>query len=118
MAVVAVMVGRSIGVRRRQSVARNYTSSTTNRPSRHRGILGDSSDGTTIAFVARAGSKRQIRLRLLAGGAPLQITRDDTGLRAAAVGAGSEFPDLFCAVADTRSGSVRFGKSPLFGGEP
>ena len=31
----------------------------------------------TVAFVARAGSKRQIWRRLLAGGAPLQITRDD-----------------------------------------
>ena len=37
-----------------------------------------SPDGKTVAFVARAGSKRQIWLRLLAGGAPLQITRDDT----------------------------------------
>ena len=36
-----------------------------------------SPDGKTVAFVARAGSKRQIWLRLLAGGAPLQITRDD-----------------------------------------
>jgi tRNA A-37 threonylcarbamoyl transferase component Bud32 len=36
-----------------------------------------SPDGKTIAFVARAGSKRQIFVRLLAGGAPLQITRDD-----------------------------------------
>jgi eukaryotic-like serine/threonine-protein kinase len=36
-----------------------------------------SPDGKTVAFVARAGRKRQIWLRLLAGGAPLQITRDD-----------------------------------------
>jgi eukaryotic-like serine/threonine-protein kinase len=36
-----------------------------------------SPDGKTVAFVARAGSKRQIWLRLLAGGVPLQITRDD-----------------------------------------
>ena len=36
-----------------------------------------SPDGKTVAFVARAGSKRQIWVRLLAGGAPLQITRDD-----------------------------------------
>ena len=36
-----------------------------------------SPDGKTVAFVARAGGKRQIWLRLLAGGAPLQITRDD-----------------------------------------
>ncbi len=36
-----------------------------------------SPDGKTVAFVARVGSKRQIWLRLLAGGAPLQITRDD-----------------------------------------
>ncbi len=36
-----------------------------------------SPDGKTVAFVARAGSKRQIWLRLLAGGAPRQITRDD-----------------------------------------
>ena len=37
-----------------------------------------SPDGKEVAFVARAGSKRQIWRRLLAGGAPLQITRDDT----------------------------------------
>ena len=36
-----------------------------------------SPDGKTVAFVARAGRRRQIWLRLLAGGAPLQITRDD-----------------------------------------
>jgi Tol biopolymer transport system component len=36
-----------------------------------------SPDGKTVAFVARAGGKRQIWVRLLAGGAPLQITRDD-----------------------------------------
>ena len=37
-----------------------------------------SPDGRTVAFVARAGGKRQIWLRLLAGGTPLQITRDHT----------------------------------------
>ena len=37
-----------------------------------------SPDGKEVAFVARAGSKRQIWRRLLAGGAPLQVTRDDT----------------------------------------
>jgi Tol biopolymer transport system component len=36
-----------------------------------------SPDGKRVAFVARAGSKRQIWQRLLAGGPPLQITRDD-----------------------------------------
>ena len=36
-----------------------------------------SPDGKTVAFVARAGSKRQIWLRLLAGGAPRQITSND-----------------------------------------
>jgi eukaryotic-like serine/threonine-protein kinase len=36
-----------------------------------------SPDGKTVAFVARAGGKRQIWVRLLAGGAPLQITRDN-----------------------------------------
>ena len=36
-----------------------------------------SPDGKSVAFVARAGSKRQIWKRLLAGGPPLQITRDD-----------------------------------------
>jgi Tol biopolymer transport system component len=36
-----------------------------------------SPDGKTVAFVARAGGKRQIWIRLLAGGAPLQITRDE-----------------------------------------
>ena len=34
-----------------------------------------SPDGKTVAFVARANGSRQIWLRLLAGGAPLQITR-------------------------------------------
>ena len=37
-----------------------------------------SPDGKAVAFVARAGSKRQIWQRLLAGRAPLQVTRDDT----------------------------------------
>jgi len=36
-----------------------------------------SPDGKRVAFVARAGSKRQIWQRLLGGGPPLQITRDD-----------------------------------------
>ena len=36
-----------------------------------------SPDGKTVAFGARTGGKRQIWRRLLAGGAPLQITRDD-----------------------------------------
>jgi Tol biopolymer transport system component len=36
-----------------------------------------SPDGRTVAFVARAGGKRQIWLRLLAGGTPLAITHDD-----------------------------------------
>ncbi len=37
-----------------------------------------SPDGKRVAFVARAGSKRQIWQRLLGGGPPLQITRDDS----------------------------------------
>ena len=36
-----------------------------------------SPDGKRVAFVARAGSRRQIWQRLLSGGPPLQITRDD-----------------------------------------
>ncbi|HVH26669.1 MAG TPA: protein kinase [Vicinamibacterales bacterium] len=36
-----------------------------------------SPDGKTIAFVAMAGGRRQIWIRLLAGGAALQLTRDD-----------------------------------------
>jgi Tol biopolymer transport system component len=36
-----------------------------------------SPDGRTVAFVAVAGGRRQIWVRLLAGGAPLAITRDD-----------------------------------------
>jgi Tol biopolymer transport system component len=36
-----------------------------------------SPDGKTVAFVARTGSRRQIWLRLVAGGAPRQITVDD-----------------------------------------
>src|SRR5262245_12860352 len=36
-----------------------------------------SPDGRTVAFVARAGGKRQIWLRLLAGGTPRQITDDN-----------------------------------------
>ena len=35
-----------------------------------------SPDGKFVAFVARAGGKRQIWLRVLAGGAPRQITTD------------------------------------------
>ena len=55
-----------------------------------------SPDGKTVAFVARAGSKRQIFVRLLAGGAPLQITRDDV-TTSGPVGAGLQFPYLLCA---------------------
>src|SRR5207248_9736994 len=36
-----------------------------------------SPDGKTIAFIAQAAGRRQIWIRLLAGGVPLQITRDD-----------------------------------------
>jgi eukaryotic-like serine/threonine-protein kinase len=36
-----------------------------------------SPDGKTIAFVAQAGAWRQIWIRLLAGGIPLQVTHDD-----------------------------------------
>ncbi len=36
-----------------------------------------SPDGKTVAFVAVAGTKRQIWVRLLAGGAPLALTKDD-----------------------------------------
>ena len=35
-----------------------------------------SPDGKTVAFVAQAGGQRQIWIRLLAGGSPLQITHD------------------------------------------
>ena len=37
-----------------------------------------SPDGKMVAFVALVGGRRQILIRLLAGGAPLQVTRDDT----------------------------------------
>jgi Tol biopolymer transport system component len=36
-----------------------------------------SPDGKMVAFVAVTGGRRQIWIRLLAGGAPLQVTRDD-----------------------------------------
>ncbi len=36
-----------------------------------------SPDGRAVAFVAPTGGRRQIWVRLLAGGVPLQITRDD-----------------------------------------
>jgi eukaryotic-like serine/threonine-protein kinase len=36
-----------------------------------------SPDGKTVAFVAVAGTRRQIWIRLLAGGAPLALTKDD-----------------------------------------
>ncbi|HYI92437.1 MAG TPA: protein kinase, partial [Bryobacteraceae bacterium] len=36
-----------------------------------------SPDGKSVVFVAEVGSKRQIWLRLLAGGTPLAITKDD-----------------------------------------
>jgi Tol biopolymer transport system component len=36
-----------------------------------------SPDGKTVAFVAHAGARNQLWLRLLAGGVPLQITHDD-----------------------------------------
>jgi Tol biopolymer transport system component/predicted Ser/Thr protein kinase len=36
-----------------------------------------SPDGKTAAFIAPANGRRQVWVRLLAGGAPLQVTRDD-----------------------------------------
>lgn len=36
-----------------------------------------SPDGKTVAFVALSGNRRQIWIKLLASGTPLQITRDD-----------------------------------------
>jgi eukaryotic-like serine/threonine-protein kinase len=36
-----------------------------------------SPDGKTVAFVARVDGRKQIWIRLLAGGAPLQLTHDD-----------------------------------------
>jgi hypothetical protein len=36
-----------------------------------------SPDGKMVAFVAMAGGKRQVWVRLLAGGAPLPVTKDD-----------------------------------------
>ena len=37
-----------------------------------------SPDGKTVAFVAPVNGRKQIWIRLLAGGPPLQLTRDDT----------------------------------------
>jgi serine/threonine protein kinase/Tol biopolymer transport system component len=34
-------------------------------------------DGKSVAFVAQANGRRQVWVRLLAGGAPLQVTRDE-----------------------------------------
>ena len=45
------------------------------------GMVGSpavSPDGKMVAFVAVAGERRQIWIRMLAGGAPLQVTRDDS----------------------------------------
>jgi hypothetical protein len=36
-----------------------------------------SPDGKTVAFIAPANGRRQVWVRLLAGGAPLQVTHDD-----------------------------------------
>jgi Tol biopolymer transport system component len=36
-----------------------------------------SPDGKMVAFLARVGGRRQIWIRMLTGGAPLQVTRDD-----------------------------------------
>lgn len=36
-----------------------------------------SPDGKTVAFVARSGKRRQVWIKLFAGGTPLQTTRDD-----------------------------------------
>jgi len=41
------------------------------------GSPGVSPDGKMVAFVAVADGRRQIWIRMLAGGAPLQVTRDD-----------------------------------------
>ncbi len=45
-----------------------------------------SPDGKMVAFAALVGGRRQILIRLLAGGAPLQVTRDDDRSRAPSMG--------------------------------
>src|SRR3954469_3775767 len=41
------------------------------------GTPASSPDGKMVAYVAATGGRRQIWIRLLAGGQPLQVTRDD-----------------------------------------
>ena len=69
-----------------------------------------SPDGKRVAFVARAGSKRQIWHRLLAGGAPLQITRDDVDHEQPRWAPGFERP-IYYVPSALRESTARSGRS-------
>ena len=57
-----------------------------------------SPDGKMVAFVAAVNGRQQVWIRLLTGGAPLQLTRDDVDHLLPALGAGIELADLLHAV--------------------
>ena len=71
-----------------------------------------SPDGKTVAFVVRSGAGSQIWLRLLARGAPRQVTHDAADHEQPAVDAGLELAHLLHAPEHAgRAGNAR-GRSP------
>jgi serine/threonine protein kinase len=76
-----------------------------------------SPDGRSVAFTADVGGKRQIFVRLIAGGAPLQITRDTVDHECPRWSPDSSSLLYFSsAVSGTVQGNIR--EIPALGGAP
>jgi Tol biopolymer transport system component len=73
----AVFAGLWLKVRPQPATAQNVQFSRITDFVRMEDSPAISPDGKTVAFVAQAAGRRQIWVRLLAGGMPLQITYDD-----------------------------------------
>ena len=76
-----------------------------------------SPDGKTVAFVARANGHRHIWLRLLAGGAPLQVTRDLIDHREPRWSPDSSSLIYFTVSSESARGGTLW-EVAAFGGEP
>ena len=70
-----------------------------------------SPDGKMVAFVTLINGRRQIWIRLLAGGVPLQVTRDDSDHYRAAMDSGCEHASLLLTVGQSRPSKARCGRS-------
>jgi Tol biopolymer transport system component len=76
-----------------------------------------SPDGKTVAFVARTDGRKQIWVRLLTGGAPLQITRD-AGEHEQPRWAADSSAIVYYAPADVAGGQGTLSEISALGGTP